>query len=86
MLKSGDLLHNAKRYIFIYEQRTDLCHEHSPRRYFHVVTEFKVLKEGDCLRHAYVTIHFKAHISNRIPWIDVSNDIFCDDVQAWSLK
>lgn len=60
--------------------KTDLCHEHCSGWNFHIVTELEVLKEGNCLCHTYVTINLEAHISNRISRIDVSYDIFCDDV------
>lgn len=65
---------------------TDLCHEHCSRWNFHVVTEFEVLEEGDSLCHTNVSIHLKAHVSNRISWVYVSNNVLGDDVQARCLK
>lgn len=49
------------------------------------MAKLEVLQEGDCLCHTNVSVHFEAHVGNRISWIDIPNYILSDDVQAWSL-
>ena len=66
-------------------QDTNLCHEHCSGRNLHVMTKLEVLQKGDPLFHAYVAIHFKAYVGNRISWIQIPNNILCDYIQGWRL-
>lgn len=61
---------------------TYLRHEHCSWRDLHVMSELKVLEERNGLRHAYVSVDLEAHVRHRISWINVSNYILRDDVQA----
>lgn len=63
----------------------DLCHEHSSRRDFHVVTKLEVLQECDGLCHTYVAVHFEAHIGDWISRVDVPYYVLSNDIQAWCL-
>ena len=49
------------------------------------MTKLEVLQKGDPLFHAYVAIHFKAYVGNRISWIQIPNNILCDYIQGWCL-
>ena len=67
-------------------EEVNLSYEHGSRRNLHVVAKFEVLQKGDPLFHTYVSIHFKAHISNWVPWVYVPNDIFCNHIESWRLQ
>lgn len=49
------------------------------------MAKLEVLQKGNPLLHAYISIHFKAHVSDRVSWIHIANDILCDHIQGWSL-
>ena len=42
--------------------KTYLCHEHCPWWNLHIMSKFEVLQKAQCLNHADVAIHLKAHI------------------------
>lgn len=44
------------------------------------MAEFEILQKCDCLLHTYVSINFKAHISNRVARIQVTDNEFSDYV------
>lgn len=50
------------------------------------MSELEVLEESYSLCHTNVTINLEAHVSYRISWINVSYDIFRDDIQPWCLQ
>lgn len=46
------------------------------------MSEFKVLKESNRLRHADVTVHLEAHVSDWISGVNVPDYILRDDIQS----
>ena len=60
--------------------------EHCARWDLHVVAQFEIRQEGDSLSHTDVTVSLEAHICNRTTWVDDSNDVLRDDVQARQLQ
>ena len=50
------------------------------------MAEFEILKKGQRLFHADVTVHLEAHVGHRAPRIQISYDILGDDVQCRSLQ
>lgn len=49
------------------------------------MAEFKVTEKGNRLSHAHVAISFEADIGNRFSRIYKSHNVFCNDIQPWSL-
>lgn len=60
--------------------------EHCARWDLHVVAQFEIRQEGDSLSHTDVTVSLEAHICNRATWVNNSNDVLRDDVQARQLQ
>jgi hypothetical protein len=50
------------------------------------VAQFEIRQEGDSLSHTDVTVSLEAHICNRATWVNNSNDVLRDDVQARQLQ
>lgn len=46
------------------------------------MAKLEILQKGNRLFHAYVAVHFEAHISDRISWIYIPDDIFCNHIQC----
>ena len=65
---------------------THLRHEHGSWRNLHVMAKFEILKEGQRLSHADVSVHLEAHVGHRAAWIEISHDILGDDVQSRGLE
>ena len=50
------------------------------------MAKFEILKEGQRLSHADVSVHLEAHVGHRAAWIEISHDILGDDVQSRGLQ
>lgn len=69
----------------IFRKLANLCHEHCSWRNLHVVPKLEVFQKSDPLLHAYVSINFKAYVSNWISWIQIPDNVLCDHIQRWFL-